>query len=191
MTPSQDPTRRHLLIRMAVVAGIGLAGCTSLLPRDVTVSEAQLQAILDRQFPREQRWLDVFEIRVTHPTLRLMPERNRIATSMDVVVSERLEGRAFHGGLSLDHALRYEPNDGTLRLTKVRVQELRLDAGGSPLQGQGARIGSILAEKLLDDLVIHRLDAAQRERLRQAGLGAGEITVSARGITLHLLDTPR
>lgn len=191
MTFAPRSTRRHLCLYAATALLASLAGCATLVPRDLTVSQAQLQSILERQFPREQRWLDMFDVRIARPTLELLPQRNRIATSMDIVVSERMGGRTFHAGLSLEHGLRYEPADGTLRLTQVKVQELSLEPGGSALQGQGARLGSTLAEKLLDDVAIHRLDDVKRERLKQAGLGAAQIAVTERGVSLHFLDAPR
>jgi hypothetical protein len=191
MTFATASTRRDLCFCAATALLVGLTGCATLVPRDLTVSQAQLQSMLERQFPREQRWLDVFDVRIARPTLELLPQRNRIAISMDIAVSERIGANAFHAGLSLEHGLRYEPADGTLRLTQVTVQELRLAPGGSPLQGQGARLGSTLAERLLEDLAIHRLDDAKRERLKQAGLGAAQIAVTERGVSLHFLDAPR
>ena len=166
-----------------------LAGCAGLGgPRNVTLSQADLQAAIDRQFPHQRRILEVIEINVARPTLRLLPEANRIATDLDLAASERIGGRSVRGSLSLDYALRYEPSDASVRLTQVRVQEAKLDMGSGPLSPSGARIGALLAERLLDDLVVYRADAERLKLIQRAGITAAQIAVTARGVEIRFVE---
>jgi hypothetical protein len=172
-----------LLISMALAGCAGFGG-----PRNVTLSQADLQALLDRQFPSQRRVLEVIEISVARPTLRLLPERNRLGTELDLVASERLSGRSVRGSLSLDYALRYEPSDASVRLTQVRVQEARLDLGNGPLSPSGARIGALLAERLLDDLPVYRADPDKLRTIQRLGISAADIAVTARGIEIRFAE---
>jgi hypothetical protein len=171
-------------------AAVGLVGCASLGgPRNVTLSQADLQAAVERQFPHQRRLLEVIEINVARPTLRLMPERNRIATDLDLAASERVSGRSVRGSLSLDYALRYEPSDASVRLSQVRVQDARLDLGSGPLSPSGARIGALLAERLLDDFVLYRADAERLRTIQRLGIVAADITVTARGLEIRFPES--
>lgn len=166
-----------------------LAACASLgRPRNVTLSQADLQTLIERQFPHQRRVLEVIDVNVARPTLRLLPERNRIGTDLDLVASERLSGRSVRGNLTLDYALRYEPSDASLRMTQVHVQEARLDLGGGPLSPSSARVGALLAERLLDDFVLYRADAERLRLLQRANITAADIAVTARGIELRFAE---
>jgi hypothetical protein len=180
---------RRLATALAAVTFIvaaGLAGCASwVVPRNVLLSQEKLQSIVERQFPRQLRLFEIIDINVARPMLRLLPERNRIATDLDLVATERLSGRTARGTLALDYALRFEPSDASLRLSQVRVQDVKLDLGSGPLAPEGARLGALLAERLLDDFVLYRADAERLRQLQRAGVTAAEIVVTGRGVELR------
>lgn len=157
-------------------------------PRNVTLTQADLQRLIERQFPHQRRVLELIDVTVARPTLRLLPERNRVGTELDLSATERLSGRTVRGSLALDYALRFEPADASVRMTQVQVQEARLDLGGGPLSGSGARVGALLAERLLDDFVLYRADAQRIERMRQAGIAAADVAVTARGIEIRFIE---
>jgi len=180
-------SRRAVL--MSIVALAALAGCASTGPRSVTLSQADLQALFERQFPRERRMFEVFDITLARPVVRLSPERNRITTDLDLGAVERLSGRSMRGSFSLDHALRFEPSDATVRLANVRVNDLRLEVGGTALQGQSARLSALLAERMLDDFVIYRASDEKREALRRAGVNNANVVVTARGVEVQFNES--
>jgi len=164
------------------------AGCASLGPHNVTLSQADLQRLIDRQFPRDQRLFELLDVRMTRPVVQLVPERNRIVTALDLSAVERLSGKAVRGSFALEHGLRYEPSDATLRLAQVRVNDLKLDVGGTLLQGQAARLGTLLAERALDDFVLYRVADDKREALRRAGMQNADIAVTSRGVELRFVE---
>lgn len=181
-------TARWLLPLVLSLMLLGLAGCAGLGgPRNVSLSLEQLQVQLERQFPRQQRLLEVVDLTIARPVLRLLPERNRVATDLDLSATERLSGRTARGSLALDYALRYEASDGSVRLSQVRVQDARLDLGSGPLSPSGARIGVLLAERLLDDFAIYRVDAERLKLLQALGITAADIVVTGRGIDIKFV----
>ena len=183
--------RRSVLSLPFAGIGVGLgfgllAGCAGLTrPRDVTLSMADLQRLIERQFPHQRRVLELIDITVARPTLRLVFERNRIATQLDLVASERLTGRTLRGSLALDYALRYEPSDASVRLASVSVQDIQLDLGSGPLSPSASRIGALLAERVLDDFVLYRADAERLQLIQRLGITAAEIAVTPRGIEIR------
>jgi len=70
-------------------------------------------------------------------------------------------------------------------LSQVRVQEARLDLGNGPLSPSGARVGALLAERLLDDFVLYRAEPQRLELLQRAGATTAEIVVTPRGVDVR------
>ena len=179
-------TRRALLI---VAAGsLSFAGCASLAPREIVLSQAELQALLERQFPRRQRVFELLDVDLQRPLVRLAPERNRIVTTFEMSASERLSQRVLRGSVAFEQGLRWEPADATVRLADVRVDRLELDVAGTALSGALSRIGALLAERALDDFVLYRVGDERREALRRAGLDGAIFAVSSRGVELRFVE---
>lgn len=166
-----------------------LAACANLDPRHVTLSQAEVQTLVARQFPRQQRLMELLDVSLANPLVRLAPERNRMATTMDLQASERLSGRALRGSLALDHGLRFEPSDATVRLANVKVEEMKLELAGTPLSGQATRLGALLAERVLDDFVIYRVSDERRQAMARLGVNNADVAVTSRGIELRFIDT--
>lgn len=178
----------------------GLTGCASPgAPRVITLSEVELAALVGRAFPLNQRVLELLDVQLAAPQLRLLPERNRLAVDLSLSSRERLRGTEARGRLVFDSALRYEPQDASVRLTQVRVQQVQLDsAGPSPtapaadrLTGNTQRLAQVLVERALEDLAVYRISAERQASLRQWGVQPGAVTVTARGLEITLAALPR
>ncbi|WP_434008735.1 hypothetical protein [Hydrogenophaga sp.] len=187
----QVMTRRAGLRAGGLVAVSGLAllaGCAGLGgPRTVEISEARLVELMGRSFPRSQRYLDLFDVTLSAPRVRLMPEQNRIGTELAYSLGTSvLSERQMTGTLGLSYALRLEPSDATVRLANVKVE--RFDLSGLPraYAGRAHQLGALLADKLFEDLVVHRLDAADMRRLEGRGLKPGALSVVPGGLRLQL-----
>ena len=83
---------------------------------------------------------------------------------------------AWHLLREIDDLLHRRPDVGVL---SDQVEDFR-----ESLQAQ--RIGALLAERVLEDLAVYRLKPQQAERLREAGLRTGAVTVTSRGVEVTL-----
>jgi hypothetical protein len=163
-----------------------LAACVGFIaPRNVTLSQERLQSAVDRQFPLQRRLLEVIDLTIDRPVLRLLPELNRIGTDLDLSATERLSGRVVRGSLALDYALRYEPSDASVRVSQVRVRDAKLDFGSGPLSPSAARVAALLAERLLDDVALYRADPERLQQLQRLGIVSAEIAVTPLGVELR------
>ncbi|WP_229425383.1 hypothetical protein [Massilia sp. Se16.2.3] len=81
--------RRTLLTGLAVAAGATLlASCASILgPRDVDIPLSSLQAGLERRFPLDHRLLQLFDLRLARPQLRLLPG-DRVSLTVEATVAQ-------------------------------------------------------------------------------------------------------
>lgn len=183
--------RRRLLLLAPLLP---LAACSGLaLPSTLRLSERELAQRLARRFPRTQRVAEVFDVTLSEPALKLLPERNRLACALALQLRNRLTDSRHDGRLAFESGLRWEPQDASLRLSQVAVQQLQLDAGGSgrALSGVLQRVGSLLAEQLLEDLPLWQLPPQQLERLQRAGHRVGEVSITPEGLQVRLEEAPR
>ncbi len=191
--------RRHWLLTLASAALPLLPGCAGLGgPRVITLDEAELSRLVARAFPMNRRLLELLDLQLSAPRLQLLPDSNRLAVALSVAAEDRVFGGIGRGELAFDSALRWSPDDATLRLTQVRVHrvelmaadDLRGAAAARPftLTGGVQRIGQALAERVLEDLAVYRLSAERQQQLRQQGLQPGAVTVTARGVEITLLN---
>lgn len=164
-----------------------LAACAAG-PRDITLSEAELQALIERHVAREHRVAELIDLKLEQPRIRLLPERNRIASALDITALERISGRTLRGSLSAEHTLRYEPADTTLRIAQLRVQDFKLDLGAGALTGTAARLSAVFVERALEDAVVWRASESQREALSRAGVQRATIQVTSRGVEVKFFS---
>jgi hypothetical protein len=180
----------------AVCSALLLAACSSaFLPRSITLSEAELQAQLQRRFPMQRSLLELYDLQLSNPRLRLDGSANRLTTELTLSGTERRSGRNVQGRMLLDYALRFEPADASIRLVQPRVQSLDFapEPGSSSRRAEMAqRMGIALAERLLDDFVLYRVPDERLQRLTAAGLRPGVLRVTPAGveITFEPVDTP-
>jgi hypothetical protein len=179
-----------------LAAALALASCAVFdSPTSFTLGEAEVQALAERHFPLDRRLLDAFDVTISAPRVRLLPEHNRIATEVQIGTRDRLIGAVFGGALrgklALDSQLRWEPSDQTLRLAQVRVQTFELGGGGAGSRATFERLGAVVAERVLEDFTIYRLPPERAARLTKAGVAPGSVAVTSRGIDITLAPTSR
>lgn len=187
-------TRRSLLLTGGLWAAAALGGCALRPPgpRTLDISEAQLVERIARQFPLQRRVLEVFELTLQEPRVRLLPEENRIGTDLAYVVGRpaRPSSRALRGRLRISYGLRLDAEDLTVRLQEVRVESpTDLDLPG-PMVEHAGRMGGMLAEELLRDFVVYRIRPEDLQGAAQQGYRPTRLTVVPGGLQLRLDPLP-
>lgn len=187
---THTPLRRRLLAAAIVwPLLLLLGGCAALQPgpRTIEISEAKLVEIISSQFPFSSRYLELFDVSLSAPRVRLIPAENRIGTAFSYSLGSFLLGSRDHQGqLKLSYGLRFEPSDHTVRLSQVRVEDFEVPGVPSAYASRASRLGALLAENLLKDLVIHRLKPEDLELARGWGYQPGALSVQPGGLRLQL-----
>ena len=199
-------SRRVLLKSAATAAVLAAVAAAALLgacayrgtPDRLTLSQTELQNLLQGRFPIEQRLLEVFEVRASSPQLRLLPERNRLQARVDLQTRERILGHQLKGQLDFDAALRWESADHTVRLDQVRVQDFALDtpqregggaqtaAGASPQRRSSSteRVAAALAERVLENMVLYRVPEEKLAQLDKHGVQPSALAITRQGLEI-------
>lgn len=181
--PDCPLSRRRLLGAASVLA---LGGCAALVtPTSWTVSEAELQRLLARDFPQQRRVLEVVDVDIGLPALTLLPNTNRLATMTPISARERLFGGRWSGRLGVEAGLRWHSEDASVRLAEVRVTALE-PSDGSVLPPQSRSIATALAELVLRDRTLYRVPAERLARLREHGVEPASLDVTSQGLVIGL-----
>ena len=173
----------HRRTALAHVVGLLAAGVARAAAPGARMffSEAELVALMQRQFPRRQRVADALDVRFESPRLRLVPQRNRLATTLDVMAIERVFGSAAKGVVDLEYGLRYEAADATVRLRDVRVESMKFDRTQGGLDPTPF-VSRSMAEQLLENLAFAKLAQQRVDELRAQGLERATLTVTESGL---------
>jgi len=185
-------TRHIRTLFLLAVTAFFLSACSTVTgPKVMTLSEADITRMLESHGPFQKRLLEVLDVRVNRPSVRMLPETNRLSTELDVMTTERVSGKTYSGRMSVDYALRYDEGAQAIRMTQVRVNKLQLDNLPSPQQTGLARLGTLIAEHLLNDAVLYRFKPADLKNAEGRGYKPGAVTVTSRGVEVTLAPIGR
>ena len=178
---------RRLVLAAVVLV---LAGCAAISPpgpKTYTISEAQLLELIAQKFPVNERVAELLDLQVLTPRIKLLPQSNRIATELDLSLSERFLRSSFKGSLAMDYGLRFEPSDNSVRLTDVKVSSLQFSGVPVIYQPIANGLAPLLAERLLKDFTLHKLSAADMAAAAGWGYAPGGFQVTPQGLSISLV----
>lgn len=177
----------RLLSFVSAALTLLLASCASLLgPRDVEIPLSTLQQAVDRKFPFNSRYLELLDIAVGNPRITLLPESNRILAGMDVTFAPPFVNRSWRGSFAVSGRLNFDAARNAIVLSEPHVERFAVDGRDMPHADQLAKIGSLLAEQLLEDVSLYTFHP---DDLRYAGrhFTPSKITTTATGLVVTLL----
>ncbi len=157
----------------------------------ITVAEADLQRLVEAQFPLQQTFQGALDATFSHPRLRLLGDQGRLGGLFDVAARDRLFGNRWTGRLALDAVPRWQREDRSVRLNQVRVQRFEVDEPLAAVREQIQRLGPGLAQTFLEDVAVYTLPEQQQALLDQLGLEPSEVNVTPRGLEIRLAPTRR
>jgi hypothetical protein len=168
-----------------------LSACAPLLgPRSVQLTQADLEQKLARVFPLQRKILEVFSVTVDKPQVDFLPQVQRVATTLNVTLQDRLQGREYHGSLRASFGLRYDAQAASLRLSEVRIETLQIEGLSRNAQEAVTRLGSLLAQDKLEGLELYRVKAEDAARADRLGYTVGRVDITDHAVVLHLVAKP-
>lgn len=178
-------SRRHCLFALAMLPATGHAGF-NFFTGEYTASHAELQALVEKQFPLEQRYAEIFRVRLQEPRMGLnAPAQRTGLTAALTIASPLLPGGQVGGTVEMSSALRWDAAARALRLDRPNIESLQLQglAGGDA--DRLRRIAAVVAQELLHDHVL-RSFTKQEMTVGLKTYEVGAITVLADGIRIQL-----
>lgn len=153
---------------MALAAGGLLASCASLVgTRRIELSQERLQAGLERRFPLRNRMLQLFDVQLTGPRLAILPERDRVALNLDVVVAPPFLRQSWHGSMALSGRLVLDASRNAVFLTDTHLDRFEVEGIDAERTRDLAHAADLLVNQLVRDVAVYSFHP---EDLRYAGI---------------------
>lgn len=105
---------------------MALTACAGLGQRSVTITQSELQNKIAEQLELPISVLQIFDIRLSNPVLRLDAGSDRLYADMDTGMVNPLNGQALLGKLSISGKLRFDESDNAIKLSESRVENLSI-----------------------------------------------------------------
>ena len=158
-----------VLIRILILIGVALlAGCATMSgPRDVVLPVAKLQAALASKLPANTRYLELIDVNVSNPRLQLNPDSNRVVVTVDASVTPVFGKKVTRGSFRMSGVLAIDAVRQAVIVQQPRMEELTIDGMDTAVTGRLAKIGGMLAARILQDVPIYTFTP---EQFRYAGV---------------------
>jgi hypothetical protein len=168
-TTAQGIKRRHFCTGALALAASGLlASCASIVgPRRVELSQARLQAGLERRFPLRNRLLELFDVQLTHPQLAILAQSERLGLTLDAAVSPPFLRQSWRGTLGLSGRLLLNGAQNAVFLTDARVDRFDIEGIDAGRARDLRHAADLLVSQLVRDLAVYTFHP---EDLRYAGV---------------------
>jgi hypothetical protein len=188
--PTACALRRTLTGLLLSAAMLGAAwpsqAAYNVWTSEYTVKQQELQTVIEAQFPRKLRYLQIIELNLSNPRLSLNPASNRLITTVDAQIDNKLlMSRPVTGTLSMSSSLRYDAATHAVRLDAPAVE--RIDIPGLPAQyaSQLNEIGNTAARQVLNNYPIYTFQPDQLE-MNGKHVEPGAITILDDGIKVEI-----
>ena len=160
--------RRFCAGALAMAATGLLASCASIVgPRRVELSQARLQAGLERRFPLRNRMLDLFDVQLTHPQLAILAQSDRVGLTLDASVAPPFLRQSWRGSLGLSGRLVLDAYRNAVFLTDVRVDRFDIDGIDAGRARDLRQAADLLLNQMVRDMAVYSFHP---EDLRYAGV---------------------
>lgn len=147
---------QHLLVLTSLMLLALLSGCASLLPpQEIEIPLSRLQQSVQKNFPFNARYFDLFEVSLGNPVLSLQPASDRLVLALEARVQPPLIKTPWQGELLISGGLRIDSVRRAVILTEPRLENIKLDATTGNYTSRLARLGSQLAEDLIGERVLY------------------------------------
>lgn len=152
-------------------------------PREVELPLYRLQEALNRKFPLNNRYLDLFDIHIANPQLSLQPGTNRLSIALDADAAPPFLKQTWKGRFALSGALHYDSSRNAIMLEEPHVENVAFDGVEPAYNRQLAKVGSLIAEQLLKGTPLYTF---RPEDLRFGGTNfiPAQIVAKANGLVV-------
>ena len=174
---------RRALACAAVACALLLVACSNLgaiaamLGNELNFTAPQLQAQLDRRFPRDYKKLDgLVTLRIVHPRLSIPANSHRLRLDFDVGVGALGRAAAPSGHMAIASGLRFDAGTHGLHLDQPTLESADFPGLGGAMNATGRE----LVNRWLDDYArnepVYQFDNSLVERIGARRIDSTTIT---------------
>ena len=179
--------RRSFVLALAGWPAVPLLAQEGQRPR-YKLSPAQLYEALSAHFPLRFGIPGLAQVAVSAPELLLLPPRNKLGASLHAEASGSGVGPVPPGAVDLVFALRYEPEDRSIRAHDPEI--LRIDWPSLTVEAQQTLqlVLPDVARQVAAELVLHQFTSRELALPDAMGFEPGPVTVVDDGVLVEFRE---
>lgn len=186
MITRRTTCRRLCLAASALVLPLRASAGFNFWTGEYTATIAELQAMVNKQFPLSQRYAEIVTVALSDPQLGFNPAANRLGITLRVAIaSPLLRAGQVEGIATLSSALRYDGAARAIRLEQPRAERLELQGVVGRDAERLQQIGGLVAQEALQGRVLRSFTVEELTVGRKT-YDIGEIVVLEDGIKVQL-----
>jgi len=144
----------RLIKRLNFLLILLVSACATFLPmQHIEIPLSHFQRDIEKRFPVNHRYLDLYDVAMTQPKMSLRSESDRLVVTIDTKISSVFTAKPLEGKLLVSGQLRMDSKRRELVLVNARLESLGDMA--EPGNGKLVRLGQAVAEDLLNDKVLY------------------------------------
>lgn len=156
------------LFVVVLLGGLALMGCSVLsTPKSFDVSQSRLQKMVDKNWTTVAAKLNESHVTMASPTLRMMPESQRLGADFDAFIETGILGVKIDGRMSVSGVPAYDEAQGAVVLRDMTVDHFDVQnmpqMFGGLIKSQAQRV---VGQKFGADVPIYKIEP---EKLHFAG----------------------
>ena len=170
---------------LLVAACSTLDGAAALLGRDISFTAPQLQAQLDRRFPRDYQKLDgLVTLRIADPRLSIPAGSHRLRLDFDVGVGTLGREAAPSGHMAIASGLRFDPGTHGLHLDQPTLESADFPGLGGAMNATGRELVNRWLADYARNEPVYQFDDSLLERIGARRIDA--TTIDNGQVVVHL-----
>lgn len=153
----------------------------------VHISQNKIQEKIATRFPMHRQIMGVASVHISQPQLRLMPDTNRIGTTLQIHIPPVLGLTPdLSGDIRLSYGLRYDAAAYAVRLNELVVESVQMrDKQGNSNVWLNAAL-SALGAQVLQDIGLYQLKPSDITKMQASGFYPTQIRVTEKGLDILL-----
>jgi hypothetical protein len=170
----------------ALLACSLLSSCATFLgPRNIEVPLHKLQAGLERRFPVDDRFLELFDIHLSRPQLALHPERERVAVTVAADITPPFLRTSYRGSIEFSGRPYVDTGRNAVYIAEPHVDSFELDGVDPVTQRQLTKVANFVMDRVIRDVPVYTF---RMEDLRYGGVQfvPTRITTTSSGLVVRL-----
>ncbi len=145
--------------RLLLLATITLLSACATLggPRTVSITEEQLNRLIDERMNKSLTFLRLFDVAISNPRVSFEPNSDRVITSLDAAMLNPFSGNRLTGAAKISGKLNFDAQSNSVILADTRTEEFKLDGLPPQYANQVNAIGKMVAGEFLKDFTVYQL----------------------------------
>ncbi len=175
---------RNLWIGLLLV----LTACTTLGDRTVSVSEADIQNMLNKKLDVPIQLLKIFDVSLSNSVVKFDQQTGRMQTTLDTTLDSVLFKESLTGKLGISGKLRFDAAMQSIVLDEPQIEQFNIAGADSKQNEMMNALAKVIAGPLLNGLTLYKV---KEEDLKFGGTSYApkDMRVTGNGLQITLSPT--